>query len=239
MNERLGQSRTPNLTEVIRVAMAAAVNDLFVCLPGKVTKYDPARQVADVLPLIKRPYVNEDGSTGLDDLPVIPDVRVMFLRGGGYFATVPLEAGDSVLLVMADCSIDEWMFSSGGAAVDPGDLRRHDLSDAFAVPGAWPMTKPIKDVVASGACMGKEGGVQARFSGGAVEITSGGLPASVGGYVALAAKVDLLLTSLWIACNTFIAGPPDGGAALATAITLALGGPGGPAPTASTNLKAD
>jgi hypothetical protein len=217
---RAGQNRSPDFVSVLREAAAQAIDGLYVGMPGVVVKYDPVTQTADVLPLVHRPYINDDGSRGSDVLPVLPGVRVMFPRGGGHFVSFPLLPGDGVLLMFMDRSIDDWEVGSGTVPVDPEETRQHDLSDAIALPGMFPLPKVIKDVIATSAVFGKEKGAQVRSTGAAIEITTAGLPASVGGYVAMA---NLVAANL---------------ALIATAIT-GLGGSYTPTAVASTNLKAD
>jgi hypothetical protein len=188
----LEQQRTPALAEVIRAAVSSSISGLAVALPGKIEKYDSTLQKADVKPLLKRTVIGRDGTETAEALPVIPEVPVVFPRGGGYFLSLPIEKGDLVLLVVCDRSIDDFAYSTGTTDTDPVDLRSHDLSDAVAFPGFYPFTKPIKSLLAGGAAFGQETGAQVRANGSAIEITSNGLPASIGGFVALA---NLLITA--------------------------------------------
>jgi hypothetical protein len=220
MTGRAEASRSPDLTEVMRVVMDEAQDEMFVSLPGVVVKYNPAQQKADVKPLLQKNFLNDDGTEGLDDLPVLPEVPIQFPRGGGYYLSFPLVPGDNVLLVFVDKSIDAYMAGDGKKPVDPVDLRNHDISDAVAFPCMFPFSRAIKDDVASGAVFGKEKGAQIRATGSAMEVTTGGLPASAGGFVALATKVIIELGKI------------------STAIA-ALGGSYTPGPVASSNLKAD
>jgi len=225
MSERLGQTRSPSLAELIKAAVSQGLAQTHVALPGTVVKYNSGTQRADVKPAVKIPYVNSDGSEGLDVLPVIPEVPVVWPRAGKFFIHLPLAAGDPVLLLVCQRSIDEWNFSSGKVAVDPKDLRKHDLSDAVAIPGLATVTGALKEVLGSGAAMGKEKGAQVRMGNTAVEVTTGGA-VSARTFVAV---VDLLVTAF----NAH------------THLTAGTGTPSPPtvpwtAPMiASTNLKAD
>jgi len=231
---KLEKSRSPELVEVLRAVMDKALSDVYVALPGKVEKYDAQLQKADVKPLIQEPYINEDGTEGLDDLPVLTDVPVWFPRGGGYFLSLPVQTGDNVLLIFNDLSIDNFMASVGSRSLDPVDLRKHDISDAVAIPGFYPFPKNIKDTIASGAAFGKEGGAMMRATGAAMEAVTGGAPAAAD-FVALAAKVLAELTKIQVALNTHVH----------TGVTTGVGNTGtsvsgySPDPVASSNLKAD
>jgi len=155
-------SRSPALIELLQIATSRAIEDLFVALPGKIEKYNALTQTVDVLPLIKRPVVLEDGSKRIDELPVIPNVPVAFQRGGGFFVSFPLAKGDIVLLVFCDRSIDKFQSSAGGAPVDPVDLRTNDISDAVAIPGFYPLSKSLKSGIANKnvLALGYDGGGQ-------------------------------------------------------------------------------
>lgn len=240
MTSRIENSRTPDLIELIRVAIDNAISEMFVGMPGIVVKYNASQQKADIQPLLNRSYVNEDGSEGEDVLPVLPDVPIQFGRGGGYFASFPLQAGDKVVLFFMDRSIDNFLSGSGTAPLDPVDFRQHDISDAVAFPCGHTFSGAIKDNLSGGAVLGKEGGAQVRIKGDNVEITSKGAPASVAGYVAMSALVDSLWAVLTATLDAFVPpGTPDGGAALATALSTAIKAVPSYQATGSTNLKAD
>lgn len=233
MTERIGTSRTPTLVEVVSTAMEKRLADVHVALPGVVQKFDPARQTVDVLPLIKESVVLDDGTVQTETLPVLVSVPVLFPRAGGYFISLPVVPGDTVLLIFNERSIDKYFFSGGKIPVDPVDLRKHDLSDAVALVGFVPVTKPLTEELSSGAVFGKEKGAQLRATGSAIEVTTKGSPAALD-FVAMATKVDTILTTIH---GIFAGWTPVYEAALKTAWMTAF--PTGPAPTASSNLKAD
>lgn len=108
---------TPNLTQVLEEAIAAAGHDIRVSLPGVVTGVSSDRKRASV-----RPAVGND--------PVIPDVPLLFPKGISW----PVEVGDGCLLVFGDRSLEEWQSAGGRKAVSPSANRAHDLTDAVAIP---------------------------------------------------------------------------------------------------------
>jgi len=128
--------RTPTLAALLNRFKAQAFADLRVSMPARVEKYEDATQLADVQPLLKDSYVDEDGERQIARLPVVTNVPVVFPGGGGMRITFPVRAGDTVLLVFSDCSIDSWLAQGGEAS--PEDERRHHLSDAVAIPGLQP-----------------------------------------------------------------------------------------------------
>lgn len=165
MNDRLGTSRTPSLSELLQAVASQATGELFIAGPGMIVTYYPATQTADVLPMVSRPVVFDDGTEDLDELPIIPGVPVAFPRGGGCFVTFPIKKGDLVLLIYCDRSIDKYKSSGGVTPTDPVDLRTNDISDAVAIPGFYPILRALKDGILNKdhMAMGYENGVQIHF----------------------------------------------------------------------------
>lgn len=236
MTDRLETSRTPELVEVLRKVMDQTLDRLCVSLPGKVESYDSETQTADVKPLLSKTVVDQDGNEESVEIPVISKVPVAFSRGGGHFVSLPLEKGDNVFLVFCDRSIDDYWFSDGSAPMDQDDFRAHDLSDAVAIPAFYPSSKSISDSIGGDGVFGKERGAQVRSKGDAIEVTSNGLAAAIGGYVAMANLVAAELNNIAVLFN-----PATG-----HTHTSPAGGNTGPPSSAyvpgsveSTNLKAD
>jgi len=223
--------RSPTAAEVLRMAIAGALEDVHVALPGQITEWNPAQQKASVKPLVKRLVAAEDGSEILEELPIITDVPVMFPRSSQFFFSLPLAPGDFVLLVFCERSIDVWLSGQGDDA-NPDDFRRHDLSDAVAIPGFFPFSRALADVSATNLAIGKTGGPQIHVDNALVHL--GAYPAA--DFVALAALVQGQLTALKaaIAGAAVVAG--DGGAAFKAAILAAL--TTWPASVAATKAKA-
>lgn len=125
--------RTPTLARLLQRSAAALLDGMHVTLPARVESYDATRQCVDAQPLIKREFAREDGSTGVERLPVVTRCPVVFPGSGGYRLTFPIEAGSVVVLHFTSASLDRWLAIGGEVA--PEDGRKLSLSDAFAVPG--------------------------------------------------------------------------------------------------------
>ena len=65
-----------------------------------------------------------------------------------------MNAGDQVLLVFSERSLDVWL--SAGGIVDPNDTRKHHISDAIAIPGCYPFNNPITGASASDVVLGND-----------------------------------------------------------------------------------
>lgn len=122
---------------------------LRVAMPGIIQSFDPDAVTCTVQPAIYGQKVGEDGKATSEAIPILPDVPVVFPRGGGCTLTFPVNPGDECLLVFSDRCIDFW-WQNGGIqeAVDP---RQHDLSDAFAIVGPQSQAKKISGISTTAA----------------------------------------------------------------------------------------
>lgn len=127
------RERVSDFDEALRVALDGRQASIWTALPGTVTKVDLVKMVVEVQPTIQAKQAFPDGTVKLVNLPLIPDVPIMFPNGGGYTLTFPVKAGDSCLLHFACRSIDNWWQS--GQVSPPLYNQIHDLSDAFATIG--------------------------------------------------------------------------------------------------------
>ena len=137
MRELEKQPITPTLAETILVVLDSELVKINTSMPGNIVKYDPATQTADIQPSLKREYY--DGSAV--DLPVLPGVPIVFPRTATSFIHLPLQAGDPVVVIFSQRSLDNWK-TTGGTA-EPADARKFDLSDAIAIPGGEAPNKPF------------------------------------------------------------------------------------------------
>ncbi|MBU6429424.1 MAG: hypothetical protein KGR26_10465, partial [Cyanobacteria bacterium REEB65] len=121
--------------ESLEAIFGATLNELHTALPARVEKYDSANQRADVKPVFLRVFLDEDGNERTYEYPILTDVPVHFPRGGGAFIHLPIAAGDLVLLVCAQRSLDRYLETDGKHVIDTQDARRHHISNAVAFAG--------------------------------------------------------------------------------------------------------
>lgn len=152
--------------QALRLAFDGRLSMLWTNFPGIVTDVDLSKNTCSVQPSIQGIVENEDGTSSYVNLPVLVDVPIMWPKAGGFVLTLPLEAGDEVLVHIASRCIDAW-WQSGGIQ-KPMEARMHDLSDGFAFPGPSSQPNKVQNVSATSA--------QLRNSDGTtyVEITSDG-----------------------------------------------------------------
>lgn len=165
-------STTYDLETVLREIMDARVAEVHTALPAKVVRYDAAKQVADLQPMVKDVYHDEAGGLLTRSFPVLPSVPVAFLRGSGYFMTVPLAAGDTGMLICSELPIDRWR--STGQEAHPVNARRHGVGNAVFYPGVAPRSKALTETgVSDHMVLGKEGSTQIHVSPTEVNLDGG------------------------------------------------------------------
>lgn len=160
--------RSPTLAHALRRALEAQSAALRVSLPGRVERFDPATQLADVKPLLHEVYELDTGDTETSSLPVITNVPVYSPGGQDFSLTMPVKAGDSCWLFFSDRSLDLW--NENGGEQDPVDPRRHDLTDAICIVGVRPKATALSEYDADAIQMGKIGGVRVRVKSAAVHL---------------------------------------------------------------------
>jgi hypothetical protein len=130
--------RRASIESVISTAIQTQLKDVHTMLPGQIIKFDPATQLADIQPLLKRKVGDK-----LINLPVLASVPVRFLKSKAFTITFPLVAGDEVSLYFIERSIDNWL--TEGGIQSPNDTRKFDLSDAYAVPVLYSQKEILAD----------------------------------------------------------------------------------------------
>ena len=237
-------SERVSMAEMVTAAMEARLIDLHTAMPGKVHAYDAAKQTVDVIRSSTDTYPMTTAATWPGTLPIIPDVPVGFMRGGGFFASFPLKAGDYVLVIFCERSLGAWRQS--GEQGDPGDLEIHGLSGAYAIPCAAPAAGKLAGAHADNLVIGKDGGAQIHIKpSGEIDLYE----ENAGDFVALAQKVLMELNKLkthfavveTVVTGTVINEAGNGGpSALQSALKTAIAGAPYPSPSsvAATKVKA-
>lgn len=176
--------------------------DVHTSLPGEIVSYDAAKQVADVRPMLKRRIPDPDGGDDtIEALPTIPAVPVVWPRGGGYCLTFPLAKGDGVMLVFSEADLSAWRDT--GEASDPGDVERHGLAGAVAVPGVDTVARALTDASATHLVIGKDGGPAIHIDSTGVKIGAAGASHPI----ALGDKVDTWAAAVKAALAAAPGGP--------------------------------
>lgn len=218
----------PTLAEVVREALDSRLIDVHTSAIAVVEKYDPVTMQVDCRLVVRRALRAEDGSTVNEEIPVIPAVPVMFPRGSTFAITWQLVPGDHVMLFFTESSADQWR-ATGSPSNDAGDLRRHALGSAFAIPAVAPDVKLLAQsqtqaLVIGGLelHLGAPGTVTVKIGDSAatlVELEATLIKLGIGAtdFVALAAKVLTELQSIKTAFDSHVHahGTPNTGPPLA------------------------
>lgn len=121
------------LTEAIQQMIETSIADINTSMPGKIVSYNAATNRAIVKPDLPKAVAVGDAL----DSPQIVEVPIVWPASGGGSAsfTMPLKAGDGVMLQFQQRSIEGWL---DGKNTMPDDPRQHDLSDCVAIAGCSP-----------------------------------------------------------------------------------------------------
>ena len=117
-----------NLGVLVELLKKNIFFNLNVCLPATVTKYNSSNNTVSLQPAIQ---VVLTDNTFLD-MPQIFDIPVLELGGKGLSVKIPLEAGDTGIVVF--CDRDITLFKQEKKNTQPNTLRKHDLSDGIFIP---------------------------------------------------------------------------------------------------------
>jgi len=228
---------TPTLPHAIAAAIESALIDVHTAMVCKVQTWDPDTQTADLVPQVQRPL--EELATGNivhEDLPILPNVPIAFPRSASFFVSFPLSAGDFVLVIFNEYSIDQWR--EKGRVTAPGDIGHLTLTGAIGIPvGPYPDSQALAGAPPTDMVVGHDGGAQVHIKpGGTVEVTSAG-GETADDFVAQGGKVTSALDILKDLFDNWTPSAQDGGAALKTAWGLVTGS--FDTDVASSNLKSD
>ena len=100
---------------------------------------------------------NQDGSVSYVNISPLVDCPIVFPSAGGFSLTLPIAAGDEVLMIIASRCIDS-RWQSGGFANVPLEYRMHDLSDGFAIPGPRSQPRVINGISSTNAQLRNDAG---------------------------------------------------------------------------------
>jgi hypothetical protein len=120
--------------EAIRIALDARQARMWTAMPGIVVSVNPLLLTCVVQLAILGRFEDQNGNVLPTQIPPLQDVPIVFPSAGGFTITLPIAAGDEVLVVFASRCIDSW-WQNGGDTNNPMEFRMHDLSDGFCLPG--------------------------------------------------------------------------------------------------------
>jgi hypothetical protein len=156
-------------------------NNLHTAIPAIVSTYDHTGPTIEAQIAIKKLFDDDDL---LSYRPIV-EVPVVFPRTNRFRLTFPLEKGDTVLLLFSESALEKWLGLKGDAAkkeIDPGEVRKFDITDAIAIPGLFPDKQ--------GSKIDNKNNVEIAFDnvkimtdGSKVNVTAGGVVTALSGVV--------------------------------------------------------
>jgi len=136
-------SRLDDFVENLENKLEKLSNRIRVAVPGIIQSFDANTQLVAVKPAI-REMLSFNGKPfehiSLPDLMMVP---IILPRAGDFIITLPVTIGDECLVIFGDMCYDTWW--ENGKVGNQIDLRRHDLSDGFAILGPWSSPRKISD----------------------------------------------------------------------------------------------
>lgn len=135
--------------EALRLVLEGHQAQVWTALPGIIESFNADAVTCVVQPAIKAQVRAADGSMQWVSLPLLLDCPVVFPRGGNCTLTFPVSQGDECLVIFSSRCIDAW-WTAGGIQVQ-SELRMHDLSDGFALPGPFSQSTKIGGISTSKA----------------------------------------------------------------------------------------
>lgn len=119
--------------EAQKVILEGWQRKVWTAIPGIIQGPAAADGTVSVQPSIKAIVRTQQGALQSVQLPQLIHCPIMSFGGGGFSITAPVVAGDECLVVFSSRGIDGW-WQSGGVQPPP-EIRMHDLSDGFVLPG--------------------------------------------------------------------------------------------------------
>jgi hypothetical protein len=108
---------------------------------GTIQAYDPSTQSVTVQLVMQCRVYNTPMDTSavptaptIKTYPLMSQVPVFMLAGGSSFIGMPIQPGDTCIVLFNDRDIDNW-WTSGTTASPPNSDRMHSLSDGIAIVG--------------------------------------------------------------------------------------------------------
>jgi hypothetical protein len=231
----------PSEEDLHRAHIEHALRQVHTAMPCRVQSYDPALQVADLVPLVRCAVHDPDGGITHEDYPVLPCVPVVFPRTSDHFIAFAIQPGDMGVALFCEDAIGHWRVG-GGDVTDPGFLGRHHLGAGVFIPGLFDRSKKLANAPAFASTPGSPrlvigsddtAGTRVAFNNnGSLKITQGStvvfqldadgvnnIGGAAGQAIATAQAVTSVLDSLKSAIAAWTPVPNDGGASLKAVIS--------------------
>ena len=165
MANNLQQANEPTLASVLQLHKEDVMYAINCHQVGEIVSFNPSTQTAEVQIKMLRMMNGE-----LKQYSILVDCPCVVLSGGNGCLTMPINPGDSCLVLFNDKDIDNWY--SGGQTVAPRTERKHSFSDAIALVGIRNKQHQLSDYLNNGVEL-KYGGSTIKLESNKVTIDNG------------------------------------------------------------------
>lgn len=121
----------PQLQDVLNSVLRQSSMNINCVQIGTIKNYDPSSCTAQVT--INFQTQLNDADATIKDYPLLVDCPVFFLTGGSSYISMPIEVGDTCIVLFNDRDIDNWWYS--GSVAVPNSGRVHSLADGMVLVG--------------------------------------------------------------------------------------------------------
>lgn len=184
------RQRHEDIADALLIALQSWQRGIWTALPGIVDTFNPAENTCTVQPALRGLQRAPDSATTWHALPLLIHCPVVFPGGGGFCLTFPLKKGDECLVVFASRCIDAW-WQQGGVQ-DQAELRLHDISDGFVIPGVRSVPRVPASISTTAAQLRNDAGTVAislEPSGNVQIVTPGAVNVSAASATITAASI--------------------------------------------------
>jgi hypothetical protein len=202
--------------DVLAAAFAARMGQLHTMAVGRVEAVNATARKVDVRLAMLRVLQDEEGGLQTEELPMLRQVPIGALRAGAARIDMPVAAGCWVCVMFFEDNIGKWL-AQGGVSVSPGDVERHGLTGAVAVPLLYPdpETKTLPSLSATDIVLAIDDGPELRVTPDQVEVIG---DLVVSGAVTAAGQVTAMAETTPVNLSTHLhntamgpSGPPNPG----------------------------
>lgn len=128
--------------ELVDKIISRRLEAMWTCIPAIVDSVNHTNYTCSI-----RPKVKIDSA----ELPIIPDVPILAMKGGSSVILMPVAAGDIVLALFSKYALTELLKDKNPA--DHKDVRRFSIDDAMVLPGLFTSVDSVPAHDSSKVCI--------------------------------------------------------------------------------------
>ncbi len=143
----LGDNSLKNVLDRFKTNLLTQLNCAKV---GKIKSFDASTQTADI---------------EIDGYPQISGVPVSFICGAKFSIQVPVQAGDSCIVLFCDGDLDNWV--NGDGYIPAFSQDKHGLNGAIALLGITNLLTKVENYITSG--------IRIKYNNSEIELNDSGI----------------------------------------------------------------